>query len=341
MELFTLCGLEVAMVIFCPGDEPTFWPSKPVVEQLFRRYEEIPVMEQSKKMLNQENFLRERIAKIREQTRKCLKRSLEMEMNDLVYQIVNGNQMYELPIGDLTNVMRFLEEKNSEVRKRAQHLHEFPPFSGNGTPSSSSLPPGMISALEGAHREALIQREAWLNEIGMQQYEDILGLLHGISDIPMLPSGASNNMEFPQGNTHIAMAEEEMWLPYGNMGGSDGSRIPMESLHGSTDFPSTRWGPSMDLTLALHLVEIRSGYPIGMLIWWLGAIEIALPYGTGGSVAARGNINIGFPGAANRMGQPDRSNDSLITGVNLHGNTDFLIAGNHMGLPHYEKKGKQ
>ena len=85
------------MVIFCLDDELAFWPSKPAVEQLFRRYEEIPVMERSKKMLNQENFLRERIAKIRLQTRKSLKRSLEMEMNDLVYQILNGNQMYELP----------------------------------------------------------------------------------------------------------------------------------------------------------------------------------------------------------------------------------------------------
>ena len=72
-----------------------------------------------------------------------------MEMNDLVYQILNGNQMYELPISDLTNVMRFLEE-NGEVHKRAQHLHEFPPLSGNGTSSSLSLPPSLISAPEGA-----------------------------------------------------------------------------------------------------------------------------------------------------------------------------------------------
>ncbi|KAL6336222.1 hypothetical protein AAG906_011104 [Vitis piasezkii] len=53
MELSNLCGVEAAMVIF-------------LVEQLFRRYKEIPVMERSKKMLNQENFLRERITKIRE-----------------------------------------------------------------------------------------------------------------------------------------------------------------------------------------------------------------------------------------------------------------------------------
>ena len=45
--------------------------------------------------------------------------------------------------------MRFLEE-NGEVHKRAQHLHEFPLLSGNGTSSSLSLPPGLISAPEGA-----------------------------------------------------------------------------------------------------------------------------------------------------------------------------------------------
>ena len=58
--------------------------------------------------------------------------------------------MYELLISDLTNVMRFLEEKNSEVRKKAQHLYEFPPLFGNGTSSSPSLHSGLISALKGA-----------------------------------------------------------------------------------------------------------------------------------------------------------------------------------------------
>ena len=352
MELSTLCGVEAAIVVFCPDDEPAFWPSKPAVEQLFRRYEEIPVMERSKKMLSQENFLRERIAKIREQTSKCLKRVVEMEMNDLVYQIVNGNRMYELPISDLTNVMRFLEEKNSEIRKRAQHLHEFPPLSGNGTPSSSSLPPALISALERAAPSGGLdtegrgaidnpRRDKWItdkslvnniaanggwNEIGMQQYKDMLGLLHGISNIPMLPSSASNNIEFSQGNTHIPMAGEEMWLPYGNMGGSGTGGIPMESLHGSTDLTINLMGPRYGFNIRTSSGGNQMGLPHRNADLMAGS-EIAFPYGTGGG-------NIDFPVAANQMGLPDRSNGSLITGVNHHGNTDFLMAGNQMGLPY-------
>ncbi|KAL6336111.1 hypothetical protein AAG906_010393 [Vitis piasezkii] len=282
MELSNLCGVEVVMVIFYPDDETAFWPSKPAMEQLFKRYEEILVMERSKKMLNQENFLRERIAKIREQTRKSLKRSLEMEMNDL-RRIVKS-------------------------AKGPNIFMSFFPFFRNGISSSPSLPPALISALE---------RAAPSGE---------LGLLHGISDIPMLPSGASNNMEFPQGNTHIAMAEEEMWLPYGNMGGSDTGVIPMESLHGSTDLPINEMGARYGFNIGTS----SGGNQMGLPHWnadLVAGSEIALPYGTGGG-------NIDFPVAANQMGLPDRSNGSLITGVNHHGNTDFLMAGNQMGLPY-------
>ena len=170
----------------------------------------------------------------------------------------------------------------------------------------------------------------------MNQLRHQLGtyqLLHGISDIPMLPSGASNNMEFPQGNTHIAMAEEEMWLPYGNMGGSDTGGILMESLHGSTDFPINEMGAQYGFNIVTSSGGNQIGLPHRNADLVAGS-EIALPYGIGGSVTAPGNINIGFPGAANQMGRPNRSNDSLISGVNLHINTDFLIVGNQMGLPY-------
>ena len=195
MELCELCGVEAAIAIFCQDEEPAFWPSKASVEELYRRYVEIPAMERSKKMLNQDNFMKDRIAKIEEQTKKCLKRSREMEMNDLMYQIVSQDRLCELSVSDLTKVMEFLKEKHREIHKRAVHLQELPPLFGNGTSLSSSsslssLPYGpiSISTPEGSVRSGGLDNpitDKWIvdktsgssgwNDIGMQQYKDLQG----------------------------------------------------------------------------------------------------------------------------------------------------------------------
>ena len=195
MELCDLCGVEAAIAIFCQDEEPAFWPSKASVEELYRRYVEIPAMERSKKMLNQDNFMKDRIARIEEQTKKCVKRSREMEVNDLMYQIVSQDRLCELSVSDLTKVMEFLEEKHREIHKRAVHLQELPPLFGNGTtlPSSSSLSslpfgPITISTSEGSVWSGGLDNpitDKWIvektsgssgwNDIGMQQYKDLQG----------------------------------------------------------------------------------------------------------------------------------------------------------------------
>lgn len=315
MELSTLCAVDAAAVAFCQNEEPAFWPSKPSAEELFRRYEKIPAMERSKKMLNQENFMKDRIAKIEEQRKKCLKRSQEMEMNDLIYHIVNENRMFELPTSDLTNLMRFLEEKYGEIGRRAHHLHELPLISGNSTIFPSSSSSSSYSSLSGMISSAMdnpnppnppnlriVDKKTLLNhipvnngrnEIGMRPYQrNIQGLLREkyYSDLPMCPMDETI-MEFSQ---------DDIWLPFGTMGGSGAGAsasasastgIPPESFLGSTD-------------LAVGGNEFGSDMNLG--------------YGTGG-----GSIHL--HGAANQMELPDISNSSWIT--------DLLMAENPLGLP--------
>ncbi|KAF5203782.1 agamous-like MADS-box protein AGL80, partial [Thalictrum thalictroides] len=55
-ELSTLCGVEACAIIYGPEDpQPDVWPSTPSeAHRVLTRFNSMPEMEQSKKMMNQE-----------------------------------------------------------------------------------------------------------------------------------------------------------------------------------------------------------------------------------------------------------------------------------------------
>lgn len=75
-ELSTLCDVKACLVVY-GHDEPVpeVWPSGAEAVRVVARLKRMPEMEQSKKMMDQEGFMRQRIAKLQEQV------SLEPESN--------------------------------------------------------------------------------------------------------------------------------------------------------------------------------------------------------------------------------------------------------------------
>ena len=70
-ELSTLCGIEACAIVYSPYDaQPEVWPSPIMVQRVLSQFKNMPEMEQSKKMVNQEHFLRQRIGKANEQLKK-------------------------------------------------------------------------------------------------------------------------------------------------------------------------------------------------------------------------------------------------------------------------------
>ena len=57
-------------------------------------------MEQSKKMVNQENFLKQRVAKGNEQLKKMRKDNKEKEINQVMFQSLTGKGLETLNIVD-------------------------------------------------------------------------------------------------------------------------------------------------------------------------------------------------------------------------------------------------
>jgi hypothetical protein len=136
-ELTILCGIEAFVIIYSPDDpEPAIWPSLPDVQRLVTRFRNIPVMERGKKMMNQESYLKERMGKLNDQSRKHLKKNRELEMADLMQQVYQDKGFDGLDQTQLCGLAWLVAEKMKDIRKRVEYFQQIPPL------QDASLPPG-------------------------------------------------------------------------------------------------------------------------------------------------------------------------------------------------------
>ncbi|KAJ8754533.1 hypothetical protein K2173_005694 [Erythroxylum novogranatense] len=121
-ELSTLCDVRALLIIFSPRDnEPKLWPSNDDVRQLLNEYQSIPEVERSKKMENQESYLRGRVQKMCEKSLKLQETNYATEIDYLMHQIhVNGIEGLELV--DQITASKLVEQKLQEIRARIVRL---------------------------------------------------------------------------------------------------------------------------------------------------------------------------------------------------------------------------
>lgn len=131
-ELSTLCGIETCAIIYSPYEtQPELWPSPMGVQRAIARFKTMPEADQSKKMVNQESFLRQRITKAQEQLKKQQRENREKEMTQVMYRSLVGEGLENLSIVDL-NDMGWLIEKNiaeieEKIKSLQQHENKPPP----------------------------------------------------------------------------------------------------------------------------------------------------------------------------------------------------------------------
>ncbi|XP_013619870.1 PREDICTED: agamous-like MADS-box protein AGL80 [Brassica oleracea var. oleracea] len=90
-ELSTLCGINACAIIYSPYDSnPEVWPSNSGVQRIISEFRTLPEMDQNKKMVDQETFLKQRIAKASDNLKKQRKDILEMEMTEVMFQCLIG-----------------------------------------------------------------------------------------------------------------------------------------------------------------------------------------------------------------------------------------------------------
>ncbi|XP_013659196.2 agamous-like MADS-box protein AGL80 [Brassica napus] len=123
-ELSTLCGINACAIIYSPYDtNPEVWPSNSGVQRIISDFRKLPEMDQNKKMVDQEAFLRQRIAKASENLKKQRKDNREMEMTEVMFQCLVGNMgMFNLNIMDLNDLGYMIDQYLKDVNRRIEIL---------------------------------------------------------------------------------------------------------------------------------------------------------------------------------------------------------------------------
>lgn len=123
-ELSTLCGIDACAIIYSQYEpQPEVWPNTLGVQRVLGQFKRMPEMEQSKKMVNQESFIRQRIAKANEQLKKQHKDNREKEMIEVMYQCLTGKLgLHNLLIPDLNDLGWLIDQKLKEINKRIDQL---------------------------------------------------------------------------------------------------------------------------------------------------------------------------------------------------------------------------
>uniref|UniRef100_A0A0E0JHA8 MADS-box domain-containing protein n=1 Tax=Oryza punctata TaxID=4537 RepID=A0A0E0JHA8_ORYPU len=149
-ELATLCDVDACLVVYGEGDaEPEVWPSMEVAMSVLRQFRALPEMEQCKKMMNQEDFLRQRIGKLKDQVSKMDRENHERETVMLLHDALQGRLgTYEtLSVEQLTSLdclasarLKAVADRLVEIRDHSQVIVPPPPL----PPAPLPAPPAML-----------------------------------------------------------------------------------------------------------------------------------------------------------------------------------------------------
>lgn len=129
-ELSILCGVPACAIIY--GEQGTrldTWPPSPIsVRRVISKFLEMPAMEQSKKMVDQEGFLQDRVARADEQLKKLRKDNREMEMTCVMLRALEGSVApgwFEgLTMLDLTDLEWVIDQTMKQVDQMQEKLSE-------------------------------------------------------------------------------------------------------------------------------------------------------------------------------------------------------------------------
>ncbi|XP_004500454.1 agamous-like MADS-box protein AGL80 [Cicer arietinum] len=123
-EISTLCGIEACAVIFSQNDpEPEVWPSPWGVQRVLSRFQRLPELEQSKKMLNQESFLKQRIQKAQEQLKKQRNDNKSKEMTQLMFQCLNAGQIFDnVTMNDLNDLSWLIDQNLKQIERNIEGI---------------------------------------------------------------------------------------------------------------------------------------------------------------------------------------------------------------------------
>ncbi|XP_010497082.1 PREDICTED: agamous-like MADS-box protein AGL80 [Camelina sativa] len=136
-ELATLCDVPICVIVNSAYESnPEVWPSREAADKVVSQWMMMSVMDKTKKMVNQETFLKQRITKATESWRKAWRENKELEMKNIMFDCLSARTLVShLPKSDLRDFSSVIEQYLKDVNRRMEILKR------NDDESSSSLVP--------------------------------------------------------------------------------------------------------------------------------------------------------------------------------------------------------
>ncbi|OEL34753.1 Agamous-like MADS-box protein AGL80 [Dichanthelium oligosanthes] len=196
-ELATLCGVDACVMVYGAGEsQPEVWPEAPgETARIVRRFKDVPELDQCKKMMDMEGFLRQRVDKLREQLHKAQRENRERETALLLHDAITGRRpgLVGLSVEEVASLGWMVENRLHAVRDAIERLHgnrqgvvpeaaalQLPP-----QPPSQPLAPAYSTGP--GHSEMMMQAlypQGWLmagGDIGALSYSGFSGAGTGTS----------------------------------------------------------------------------------------------------------------------------------------------------------------
>ncbi|KAL1196096.1 Agamous-like MADS-box protein AGL80 [Cardamine amara subsp. amara] len=169
-ELATLCDVPICVLIKSEYDSiPEVWPSREEANKVLSQWEMMPEMSKTKKMVNQETFLLQRISKATESLKKLWRENRELEMKELMFSCFSGKTLLsDINKNDLPDLGCFIDQYLKDLNRRIEILRTND-VSGAGAATTSNAMPMLMVDLHSSSAEFYnkirIQIENNLNKI--------------------------------------------------------------------------------------------------------------------------------------------------------------------------------
>ncbi|CAA0404989.1 unnamed protein product [Arabidopsis thaliana] len=136
-ELSTLCGVQACALIYSPFiPVPESWPSREGAKKVASRFLEMPPTARTRKMMDQETYLMERITKAKEQLKNLAAENRELQVRRFMFDCVEGKMsQYHYDAKDLQDLQSCINLYLDQLNGRIESIKE------NGESLLSSVSP--------------------------------------------------------------------------------------------------------------------------------------------------------------------------------------------------------
>ncbi|XP_055827343.1 agamous-like MADS-box protein AGL80 [Solanum dulcamara] len=118
-ELSILCEVEIVVVIYSTyHQEPKVFPSHDVAINTCTKFREFSYFEQSKNMMTQEKFTKQRIEKMEEQLQKVKKKNRVSELTNKMHELLNGGDIHVgMNFSELNDLSYVINQNLKNIRE--------------------------------------------------------------------------------------------------------------------------------------------------------------------------------------------------------------------------------